>query len=62
MRINPDKAAEIMGVSKFTLKSWRTKGIGPPYYKRSIGKRHFVEYEDTELIKWLEANEERVEP
>ncbi|ORB36283.1 helix-turn-helix transcriptional regulator [Mycobacterium persicum] len=42
-------AAPIVGVSPATLKTWRHKGIGPPYVV--IGKR--VRYRVRDLEAWL---------
>lgn len=49
--VNTVEAAPIVGVSPATLKTWRNKGIGPPYVV--IGTR--VRYRVCDLEAWMTA-------
>jgi DNA-binding transcriptional MerR regulator len=50
------EAAKELGLSPNTLRIWRKRGKGPPYYK--VGKK--VIYTSGDLAKWL--NDRRVDP
>lgn len=47
--ITPVVASELLGVSIKTLASWRSKSIGPTYYKRS----NHVYYKESELQTFM---------
>ena len=50
--INPQQAAEFLGVSPDTLAVWRcTRRYAIPYIK--IGRR--VMYDEADLVDWLES-------
>jgi DNA-binding transcriptional MerR regulator len=44
------EAAEIMGLAVQTLRNWRQKRKGPPYYK--LGRR--IVYYEEDLIAYIE--------
>jgi predicted DNA-binding transcriptional regulator AlpA len=54
--IDEEESATISKFETQTLRNWRHKGYGPPYYK--IGRS--VRYDKAELIAWLEQH--RVTP
>lgn len=50
--IRSNEAAEILGIKDQTLKDWRFKGIGPPFFRS--GRRVMYIYED--VLKFIESN------
>jgi predicted site-specific integrase-resolvase len=50
--IESTDAAPMIGVNAATLKSWRRKGIGPPYVR--FGNR--VRYRLCDIEAWLDAH------
>lgn len=52
LRLNA--VAELIGVAPATLYSWRHRGEGPPSFK--LGEN--VVYRESELDKWIAAQEE----
>ena len=50
-RLNEDRAAEQLGVTKGTLANWRFQKKGPPYLK--VGRR--VEYLQSDIDAWRTA-------
>jgi len=53
------KAAEFLGKAPQTLRSWRSAGTGPPYYKLPGGS---VGYKVAQLIAWRDARTKQVDP
>lgn len=49
--IKAGEVAEIVGVSVHTVRSWRLRGVGPPYTR--VGGA--VNYERTEITDWLDT-------
>ena len=49
--INSKEAEKLLGLKPNTLRSWRCRRIGPPYYK--VGRN--VMYCYYELLEWLKA-------
>ena len=47
--INEQKAAKRLDVSVWTLRSWRCRGIGPPYIKMGRGTQAAVRYNPLDL-------------
>lgn len=47
--INEQKAAKRLDVSVWTLRSWRCRGIGPPYIKMGRGTQAPVRYNPLDL-------------
>jgi predicted DNA-binding transcriptional regulator AlpA len=47
--LDEDEAAELLGVSSFTLSEQRKRGYGPPH--RRIGK--VIRYSRTAVLAWL---------
>ena len=45
-------AAEMIGICTGTLRTWRSQGKGPKYYK-CIGKKGAVRYAASDLIEWI---------
>ncbi len=50
--LRPPKVADKLGVSIGTLANWRTKRIGPPFYK----KGDLILYRDDEIDAWVRAS------
>lgn len=48
------EAADFLGVSKWTVKKWRSTGKGPPYIKG--GKTDHPLYRRSDLQNYLDAN------
>ena len=46
------EVTQYLPIKRITLRHWRLKGEGPPYYK--LGGR--IAYKVTELDTWIEAN------
>ena len=53
--VSSNRAAEILGVEKNTLRAWRMQGRGPRYVKLTPGPRGRVVYLTTEVERWLAA-------
>ena len=51
------EAAELLSCTKYALRAWRNRRVGPPFYK--VGGR-LVRYKLSELKAFAETN--RVEP
>lgn len=49
------EAAEVLGVSPVTLRSWRRRGTGPPYHGIP-GRGGCILYRSDELIAWKDQN------
>lgn len=45
--------AEILGVSMPTLRSWRCRGLGPPYIKLGAGSKSPVRYSASDIEKYI---------
>lgn len=54
------QAAELLRLTEGTLRQWRCKGIGPPYFKLHPGKRSPVIYDREEVLNFI--REGRVVP
>jgi excisionase family DNA binding protein len=48
---NPKQAAKYVGVTEATLRSWRSRGEGPRYFR--AGK--LIRYRRSDLDAWIEA-------
>lgn len=48
-RIKSRHAAAILGIHRDTLRHWRSKGYGPPYYKDPTDPYAECEYEEDEV-------------
>lgn len=53
--MNPQTAAEYIGVAKHTLARWRTEGGGPPFLKLGAP----VRYDVADLDAWIDARRRR---
>ena len=59
--VNERWVAELIGVSCTTLKRWRKKGIGPPWFGVGAGRgRNTVRYVPEEVYLWREKQTRRV--
>lgn len=62
-QMTTDQAARYLGVSKWTLKSYRYKRTGPVYYEQRLGEVTRVFYRKGDLDIWLKQQEpQRVDP
>lgn len=50
--IDTKRAAKFLGVSPFTLQTWRSRGFGPPFYTLSVTR---VQYKLSELEEYMQA-------
>ena len=50
--LSPQEAAEFLGVPLLTLRTWRSRRIGPQFYR--VGKH--VRYRRAEIVAWIEKN------
>jgi predicted DNA-binding transcriptional regulator AlpA len=50
--ISTKQAAEMLGTTKGTLKSWRSRGLGPTWVKLGAAVRYDVE----ELLDFIKKN------
>ncbi|MCZ7619255.1 MAG: helix-turn-helix domain-containing protein [Myxococcota bacterium] len=46
-------AAEILGISKRTLETWRVRGGGPRYVSLGVGARGAVRYREDDLAAYI---------
>lgn len=51
--LNDSKAAERLGVSPATLRSWRCRGIGPAFIKMGRGAKAPVRYSEADLEQFI---------
>jgi predicted DNA-binding transcriptional regulator AlpA len=51
--LNDNEAAEQLGVSPATLRSWRCRGIGPNYVKMGSGKKSAVRYSASDIDQFI---------
>jgi len=51
--LNDNQAAMRLGVSAATLRSWRCRGIGPPFIKLGIAANASVRYNPIDLDDFL---------
>jgi hypothetical protein len=54
--INEKQVSERFGISLNTLRSWRSCGDGPHFYKLGTGRRSLVRYDVAVLAEWLRAH------
>jgi hypothetical protein len=60
--LNDVVAAEVLGVSPATMRSWRCRGIGPKYVKDGPGVRAAVRYHRHDFEELIDRrNEEAAE-
>ena len=52
---NPSQAAELIQVSKETLRRWRQRSVGPAYIKLGAGTSAPVRYRKSDLIVFFET-------
>jgi thiamine monophosphate synthase len=50
LRVQPDVAAAVIGVSVGTLKNWRNAEMGPDYFK--AGR---IWYSLVDVLRWIES-------
>lgn len=51
--LKESQVAERLGVSMPTLRSWRSRGIGPAYVKLGTGKKSPVRYDHRDLEQYI---------
>jgi predicted DNA-binding transcriptional regulator AlpA len=51
LHLTPAEAAQLTGLSPYTLSNWRTLGKGPTWYK--VGR--LVRYDTAELEAWMHS-------
>ena len=51
--LNDNKTASRLGISPATLRSWRCRGIGPPYIKLGSSTNASVRYNPIDLDEFL---------
>lgn len=51
--LNDFQAAQHLGVSPATLRSWRCRGIGPSYVKMGRGKKSPVRYHHEDIEHFI---------
>jgi hypothetical protein len=51
--LNDEQAAEQLGVSPATLRSWRCRGIGPNFVKMGAGKKSPVRYSASDIEQFI---------
>ena len=54
--IDEKQVSERFGISLNTLRSWRTCGDGPDFYKLGTTRRSPVRYDIAVLAEWLRAH------
>lgn len=47
-------AAEFLGISPSTMRSWRCRGIGPHFVKLGRGKKSAVRYDLRDLARFID--------
>ena len=51
--LNDAEAAKLLCVSTATLRSWRCRGIGPPYIKMGNGAKAPVRYSESDIEQYI---------
>jgi transposase len=54
--IDEKQVSKRFGISLNTLRSWRSCGDGPDFYKLGTGRRSPVRYDVAVLAEWLRAH------
>lgn len=54
--LNQSQAAQMLGVSPITLRTWRSRKPPPPNAPRFIKVGRCVRYSENELRRWLERH------
>lgn len=50
-----DEVAALLGLQPQTLRSWRLRGLGPPYVRLGAGRFGRVCYRQEDIAKWLDS-------
>lgn len=51
--LTEEQAAIVLAVSPATLRSWRSRGIGPSFIKMGTGSRAAVRYAESDLDQYI---------
>ena len=57
-KINTRAAAKIVGVSEATMRGWRSRDQGPPFWRKGRG----IFYDADEVKRWAKGRVARVVP
>jgi len=49
--ITTKEVAVLLGISVYTIRSWRHRGVGPPVYRMNSA----IRYDQDEVVAWHEA-------
>lgn len=52
-KVDTIEAAAILGIAEVTLRKWRKRNYGPPYYRHGPGKGRIF-YLTDDVIRWRE--------
>lgn len=55
--LSTKEVAEVVGLTDQTLRQWRMRGEGPPYYRVGDGRRYRVRYDIEKVEAWLAERE-----
>jgi predicted DNA-binding transcriptional regulator AlpA len=55
--LNAEEAAQLLGVSEYTMGKWRREGAGPKWFRISDGPKSEVRYRRAAIYQWIEARE-----
>ncbi|MFC2153440.1 helix-turn-helix transcriptional regulator [Actinomycetota bacterium] len=56
--LSTKEIAKAFGLTDQTLRQWRMKGEGPPYYRVGDGERNRVRYDAEKVKAWLTDREQ----
>ena len=59
--LNSEEAAELIGVSDYTMSKWRREGAGPVWFRLNDGPKSEVRYRRAAIYEWIEAREAQEE-
>ena len=59
--LNSEQAAELLGVSDYTIRKWRREGTGPAWFRIGVGPSSDVRYRRAAIYEWIEAREAQEE-
>ena len=55
--LNSEQAAELLGVSDYTIRKWRREGTGLAWFRIGVGPSSDVRYRRAAIYEWIQQRE-----
>ena len=59
--LTSEEAANVIGVSEYTMRQWRREGHGPQWLRITDGPKGGIRYRRESIDEWLKAREAQEE-